>query len=148
MLITAAYFGAFMIKLNFHLTYPLVSSLLHSLPALASAAMLDCDYPQQSGNWRFTAIADALRFAKGAAASGILVFGASRVLPIEFDLATALMFSLLLFNLLGLSRLSFGFLHRLLCNLAPPVHGFLSWALIPRPLRRRIIFCSIRKLAA
>jgi UDP-GlcNAc:undecaprenyl-phosphate/decaprenyl-phosphate GlcNAc-1-phosphate transferase len=120
-LISAAYFGAFMLRLNFRPNYPIVSSLLHSLPNVLAAAMAALLVTRTyRGMWRYTAILDALRFAEGAALSGILVLAATALVPIEYDLRTGLMFSLLLFNLLGLSRLSFCFLHRLLRTLATP----------------------------
>jgi UDP-GlcNAc:undecaprenyl-phosphate GlcNAc-1-phosphate transferase len=120
-LIAAAYFGAYLIRLNFRLTYPWISSLLHSLPTVATAAVIALLITRTNrGMWRYTAIADALRFAKGAALSGVLVFLTSKLIPIEYDLAAGCLFSLLLFNLLGLSRLSFGLLHRLLSKLATP----------------------------
>jgi len=121
LLVTAGYFGASMLRLNFQLTYSTVSSLLHGLPIVVGAAMAALFATgTYRGIWRYTAVADALRFAEGATLSGILVFAAALMVPIRYDPAVAVMFAVLLFNLLGLTRLSFHFFHRIVQTLATP----------------------------
>jgi hypothetical protein len=67
---------------------------------------------------RYTAGADTLRFAEGAALSGLLVYAA--VVPIDYDLGAGVIFALLLFALLGLNRLSFNFFHQVVWTLDLP----------------------------
>jgi len=119
LLVAAAYFAAFVLRLDFQLSYPMVSSLLHSLPIVVAAAMMALIVTgTYRGIWRYTALTDALRFAEGATLSAILVLAASMVVPIRYDPAVAVIFAVLLFNLLGLTRLSFHFFHRLVETLA------------------------------
>jgi UDP-GlcNAc:undecaprenyl-phosphate/decaprenyl-phosphate GlcNAc-1-phosphate transferase len=119
-LVAAAYFGAFMLRLNFQLTSTVVSSLLHSLPIVVSTAVAALFVTRiYRGIWRYTAGADALRFAEAAVLSAVLVFVAAAVLPINYDLGVGFIFGFLLFILLGVSRLSFHFIHCLVRTFGP-----------------------------
>jgi UDP-GlcNAc:undecaprenyl-phosphate/decaprenyl-phosphate GlcNAc-1-phosphate transferase len=120
MLIAAAYFGAFMLRMNFELSPATVNSLLHNLPAVEAIAIAAFFVARvYRGMWRYTAGVDSLRFAQAAALSALLVYAAAAVIPIEYDLAAGLIFGLLLFTLLGLSRVSFLFFHLLVRKLGP-----------------------------
>jgi UDP-GlcNAc:undecaprenyl-phosphate GlcNAc-1-phosphate transferase len=119
LLVAAGYFAACVLRTDFQISYPTADSLMHSLPIVVGATMMALIVTGvYRGIWRYTALTDALRFAEGAALSAILVFAASMIFPIRYDFAVAVIFALLLFNLLGLTRLSFHFFHTLVQTLA------------------------------
>jgi len=120
-LVAAAYFAAFMLRVNFQLTSTTANSLLHSLPMVEAIAVAALFVTRTyRGMWRYSAGADALRFAQGAALSALSIYAAAAIVSIDYDLAVGFIFALLLFTLLGLSRFSFHCFHRLLCALGPP----------------------------
>jgi UDP-GlcNAc:undecaprenyl-phosphate GlcNAc-1-phosphate transferase len=65
------------------------------------------------GIWRYTGLAESLRFALAAMLAGLAVKLASQVLPITISRATAVMFVLLLFNFLVGTRWSFHLFQRI-----------------------------------
>jgi UDP-GlcNAc:undecaprenyl-phosphate/decaprenyl-phosphate GlcNAc-1-phosphate transferase len=120
-LITAAYFGAFLIRLDFKFDDRRVASLIVSLPwviAATYAAFLVAGIYR--GIWRYAGISDVIRFANGAALAGILIVIASVFVPINLSGSIAVLFVILLFNLLVASRLSFRALRKGVGLLALP----------------------------
>jgi FlaA1/EpsC-like NDP-sugar epimerase len=71
------------------------------------------------GIWRYASISDVLRFASGAILAGILLVVVSLVVSLELSGSIAVLFVIVLFNLLVASRLSFRALRRGLNLLAP-----------------------------
>src|SRR5258708_23661246 len=65
------------------------------------------------GIWRYTGLAESLRFALAAMLAGLAVKLVSQILPITISRATAVMFVLLLFNFLVGTRWSFHVFHRI-----------------------------------
>jgi UDP-GlcNAc:undecaprenyl-phosphate/decaprenyl-phosphate GlcNAc-1-phosphate transferase len=120
-LVAAAYFGAFLIRLDFAISQSLVDSLVKSLPWVVVAT-----YPAfimagvYRGMWRYTGLADALRFANGALAAGICVLITSWFVPLNLSGSTTPLFVILLFNLLVASRLSFRLLRKAIARLSIP----------------------------
>jgi UDP-GlcNAc:undecaprenyl-phosphate/decaprenyl-phosphate GlcNAc-1-phosphate transferase len=121
-LITAAYFGAFLIRLDFTMPPRLTDSLVRSLPWVIAATypafMLTGVY---RGMWRYAGLADAVRFANGALASGVCVLVVSQIAPVHLSGSTALLFVILLFNLMVASRMSFRLLRKASAHLAVPI---------------------------
>lgn len=120
-LIAAAYFGAFLIRLDFTVSQRLVDVLVKSLPWVAGAT-----YPAlvmagvYRGMWRHTGLADALRFANAALAAGVGVLLVSLFVPLPLTGSTTLLFVILVFNLLVASRMSFRLLRKATALLAVP----------------------------
>ena len=122
LLIAAAYFGAFLIRLDFAIPPQLSDSLVRSLPWVLAAT-----YPAfvvtgvYRGMWRYTGLADAVRFANGALMAGVCVLLLSLFVPLRFSGSTTLIFTILLFNLLVASRMSFRLLRKASSRLAIPI---------------------------
>ncbi len=107
-LIPAAYFGAFLLRLDFKINDGLMASLLSSLPwvlAMTYAAFLVAGVYR--GIWRYASVSDLLRMANGAVLAGVFVVLLSLVAPIELSGSVAVLFVILLMNLLAASRFSF-----------------------------------------
>lgn len=121
-LIAAAYFGAFLIRLDFQISPPLADALMKSLPWVLLAT-----YPAflvtgvYRGMWRYTGLADAVRFANGALAAGVSVLVVSWFVPLHLSGSTTLLLVILLFNLLVASRMSFRLLRKASAHLAVPI---------------------------
>jgi UDP-GlcNAc:undecaprenyl-phosphate/decaprenyl-phosphate GlcNAc-1-phosphate transferase len=118
-LISAAYFGAHLLRLDFQLQSNVVESIFYSLPWVMLVT-----YPAfviagiYRGIWRYAGLSDGIRFAFGAFLAGIFVLCASRVLPIALSGSILLLYMMLLFNLLTASRMSFQVLRKLIGWLA------------------------------
>lgn len=121
MLVTAAYFGAFLMRLDFKIDDRRMTALLHSVPwvllATYAAFMIVGIY---RGMWRYASFSDVLRFANGAVLAGIFVVLLALWTPLSLSGSVAVLFVILLFNLLVASRLSFRALRRALAVLALP----------------------------
>ena len=120
-LIPAAYFGAFLLRLDFYIDDGRMMSLLHSLPAVMAVtygAFLVAGIYR--GIWRYASVSDVIRFANGAVLAGTLVVVASLVVPIALSGSVAALYVILLFNLLVASRMSFRALRRGVALLAAP----------------------------
>ncbi|MGH7933111.1 MAG: nucleoside-diphosphate sugar epimerase/dehydratase, partial [Candidatus Binataceae bacterium] len=120
-LVTAAYFGAFLIRLDFAIDDTLMTALLRHVPfvILATyAAFLTAGVYR--GIWRYAGFSDVLRFASGSMLAGVFVVIASLFAPINLSGSVAVLFVILLFNLLVASRLSFRALRRAVALLALP----------------------------
>ena len=120
-LIAAAYFGAFLIRFDFTIPPRLSESLIRSLPWVIAAT-----YPAflmtgvYRGIWRYAGLADAVRFANGALASGVCVLVVAQITPVHLSGSTTLLFVILLFNLVVSSRMSFRLLRKASAHLAVP----------------------------
>lgn len=112
-LIPAAYFGAFLIRLDFKISDPLMASFIGSLPwvmAATYAAFLVAGIYR--GIWRYASVSDVIRFANGSMLAGIFVMLTSLVTPLELSGSIAVLYVILLLNLLVASRMSFRALRR------------------------------------
>lgn len=120
-LVAAAYFGAMMLRFDFDLSITQVDQMLAGLPWIVllgcGAFLLAGVY---RGIWRYTGLAESVRFMLAAMLAGLVVRLASSFLPITMSRATAVMFVLLLFNFLIGTRWSFHVFHRIGRFLARP----------------------------
>ena len=126
-LVAAAYFGAMMLRFDFDLSIVQVDNMLVGLPwvvLLGCGAFLVAGVYR--GIWRYTGLAEGVRFVLAAMIAGLAVRLASAFLPITISRATAVLFVLLLFNFLIATRWSFHVFQR--------IGRFLS-----RPARRLVI---------
>jgi UDP-N-acetylmuramyl pentapeptide phosphotransferase/UDP-N-acetylglucosamine-1-phosphate transferase len=118
-LISAAYFGAVSLRLDFNLTPQALASMTHGLPWVVlltyPAFLLAGVY---RGIWRHAGLSDAFRFVNGAMLAGILVAMGSDFLPIRHSGSIAVLYALLLVNLLVATRSSFQVLRKLVSCLA------------------------------
>jgi FlaA1/EpsC-like NDP-sugar epimerase len=118
-LIASAYFGAFMLRVNFEMTDGFATNVVRCLPWL-----LLVTYPAfvltgiYKGIWRYTGISDGIRFANGAVLAGILMVVGGQVLPIAYSGSIVVLFVVLVFNLLVATRLSFQLLRRGIAHLS------------------------------
>ncbi len=118
-LISAAYFGACALRLDFNLTPEVLASMMRGLPwviVLTYPAFLLAGVYR--GIWRHAGLTDSFRFAGGAMLAASLVAIGSNFLPIRHSGSIAVLFALLLFNLLVATRMSFQVLRRLISRLA------------------------------
>jgi UDP-GlcNAc:undecaprenyl-phosphate/decaprenyl-phosphate GlcNAc-1-phosphate transferase len=113
-LLAAAYFGAMMLRYDFDLSIAQVDQMLAGLPwivAIGCGAFLVSGVYR--GIWRYTGLAEAVRFGLAAMIAGLAVKLASSFLPITISRATAVMFVLLLLNFLVGTRWSFHLFQRI-----------------------------------
>ncbi|MBI3758642.1 MAG: hypothetical protein HY269_02675 [Deltaproteobacteria bacterium] len=121
LLIPSAYFGAFLIRLDFQINNPLMAAFISSLPwvmAATYAAFLIAGIYR--GIWRYASVSDVIRFANGSVLAGIFVVLTSLVIRIELSGSIAVLYVILLLNLLVASRMSFRALRRGVGLLALP----------------------------
>ncbi|MGH7925182.1 MAG: hypothetical protein ACREQH_11405 [Candidatus Binatus sp.] len=113
-LVAAAYFGAMMLRFDFNLSIAQVDQMLAGLPWIVaigvSSFLVSGVY---RGIWRYTGLAEGVRFVLAALIAGLAVKLASAFLPITISRATAVMFVLLLFNFLVATRWSFHVFQRI-----------------------------------
>ncbi len=120
-LISAAYFGANLLRRNFAINDVMVNGLMYSLPGVLLAT-----YPAfiiagiYRGIWRYAGLSDGIRFANGAVLAGIFIVPASMVLPIDLSGSILVLYVILIFNLLVLTRSSFQTIRRAIGHLAEP----------------------------
>jgi UDP-GlcNAc:undecaprenyl-phosphate GlcNAc-1-phosphate transferase len=120
-LIPAAYFGAFLIRLDFKITEIQMASFIRSLPAVIIATYASFLIAGiYRGIWRYASVSDVIRFANGSVLAGIFVVLAALVVPLELSGSIAVLYVILLLNLLVASRLSFRALRRGVALLAEP----------------------------
>jgi UDP-GlcNAc:undecaprenyl-phosphate GlcNAc-1-phosphate transferase len=126
-LIAAAYFGAFMLRLEFNIGFALVLDMWRSLPfVLAISYVAFFSFGIYRGIWRYAELEDVTRFGGASVFAAVMVWGASNFVNIAQSGSVVCLFGLLLFNLLAASRLSFRLFFR----------AIRSWA---RPARRVVI---------
>ena len=112
-LVAAAYFGAMLLRFDFDLSITQVAEMLTGLPwivAIGCGSFLVAGVYR--GIWRYTGLAESVRFMSAAMLAGLAVRLTSSFLPITISRATAVMFVLLLFNLLVATRWSFHLFQR------------------------------------
>lgn len=118
-LMTAAYFGACALRLDFKIDHAVLASMLRGLPwvvLLTYPAFLAAGVYR--GIWRHAGFTDSLRFAAGSVFAGVLVAIGSHFLPIRHSGSIAVLYALLLVNLLVATRMSFQMLRNLIGRLA------------------------------
>lgn len=120
-LIPAAYFAAFLIRLDFKINDPLMASFIRSLPLVMVATYASFLMAGiYRGIWRYASVSDVIRFATGSLLAGIFVVLTSLAVPIELSGSVAVLYVILLLNLLVASRMSFRALRRGVGLLASP----------------------------
>ncbi|MDO8431613.1 MAG: hypothetical protein Q7S58_04300 [Candidatus Binatus sp.] len=127
-LVMAAYFGAMSLRFDFHLRPDQVGQMLIGLPyvvVIGCGAFLFAGVYR--GIWRYTGVAEAVRFAVASMLAGVMVVIAATVLPISITHSTAVVFVLLLFNFLMATRWSF------------PVFGRIAQLLASSPRRAIVV---------
>jgi UDP-GlcNAc:undecaprenyl-phosphate/decaprenyl-phosphate GlcNAc-1-phosphate transferase len=106
--IPAAFFGAFLLRLDFTIDEGRVASILSTLPWIMvgtyAAFMIAGVY---RGIWRYAGISDVVRFANGSILVGIFISLIALVKPLALSGSITLLYVILLFNLLVASRFSF-----------------------------------------
>jgi UDP-GlcNAc:undecaprenyl-phosphate GlcNAc-1-phosphate transferase len=124
-LIAAAYFGAMMLRFDFNLSIVQVDKMLTGLPwiiAIGCSSFLVAGVYR--GIWRYTGLAEGVRFVLAAMIAGLAVKLAAAFLPITISRAATVMFVMLLFNFLVATRWSFHVFHRIGRYLARPARRF------------------------
>jgi UDP-GlcNAc:undecaprenyl-phosphate GlcNAc-1-phosphate transferase len=120
-IIPAAYFGAFLLRLDFTIDEGRVRAILATMPwvigATYAAFIVTGVY---RGIWRYAGFSDILRFANGAILAGIFLVLVSLVYPLELSGSIAVLYVILLFNLLIASRFSFQALRKAIALMAAP----------------------------
>lgn len=107
-LISGAFLAAQALRLNFNINSATIGILLREVPYVALAT-----YPAfviagvYRGIWRYTSLSDGLRFANGAVLAGVFVTIAARFAPVSLSGSIVVLFVILLFNLLMMTRVSF-----------------------------------------
>jgi UDP-GlcNAc:undecaprenyl-phosphate GlcNAc-1-phosphate transferase len=120
-LIAAAYFGANLLRRNFLIDGAMLNAVMYSLPGVLLAT-----YPAfliagiYRGIWRYTGLSDGIRFANGAVLAGIFIVPASMVVTIDLSGSIVVLYVILIFNLLVLTRSSFQTIRRAIGYLAAP----------------------------
>ncbi len=117
--IIAAYCTAVVLRLDFSVSEHDLGTILNGLPwiiALTYPALLLTGVYR--GIWRHVGIADGLRFVAGAALAGLFIALGSEVLPIRHSGSIAVMYAVLLGNLLVATRTSFILLRKIINRLA------------------------------
>jgi UDP-GlcNAc:undecaprenyl-phosphate/decaprenyl-phosphate GlcNAc-1-phosphate transferase len=122
-LIAAAYFGAYMLRHNFRIQEWELAGMIRSLPAVWIATYAAFAVTSiYRGIWRYTGLSDGIRFANGAVLAGIFLVAASTMLPIALSGSILVLFVILLFNLLIVTRSSFQSIRKGLMLLADTGH--------------------------
>ena len=125
-LIPAAYFGACLLRRDFKLNDALLLSMMGTTPiffaATYAAFALTGVY---RGIWRYAGIADIIRFVNGSLLAGVLVAIASMFIRLEVSGSVAVLYVVLLFNLLVFTRMSFQIQRRTLALFALPTERVL-----------------------
>jgi UDP-GlcNAc:undecaprenyl-phosphate GlcNAc-1-phosphate transferase len=118
-LVAGAYFGAVLLRFDFNLDITQVTQMLAGLPWIVaigcSAFFVTGVY---RGIWRYTGLAEGVRFMLAAMLAGLAVKLSSSFLPIYLGRSTAVVFVLLLFNFLVGTRWSFHLFQRIGRSLA------------------------------
>ncbi|HUA32232.1 MAG TPA: hypothetical protein VMA09_01400 [Candidatus Binataceae bacterium] len=118
-LIAAAFFFGSMLRYNFHILDWQARELMRSMPAVwlatYGAFALAGIY---RGIWRYTGLSDGMRFANGAILAAIFLLILSKVMPVMISGSILVLFAVLLFNLLVITRSSFQLIRNGLLRLA------------------------------
>ncbi|HEY6394661.1 MAG TPA: hypothetical protein VIX12_04530 [Candidatus Binataceae bacterium] len=107
-LISGAYCGAHMLRLNFELDDKIAAEIAQSLPAVLivtyGAFLIAGVY---RGIWRYSGFPDALRLGWGSVLALVFMFIGSRFVPILHSGSILILYAILLFNMLVVTRFSF-----------------------------------------
>jgi UDP-GlcNAc:undecaprenyl-phosphate GlcNAc-1-phosphate transferase len=120
-IIPAAYFCAFLLRLDFMIDEGRVGAILGTMPwvmAATYAAFIVAGVYR--GIWRYAGFSDILRFANGSILAGIFIVVISLVHPLSLSGSIAVLYVILLFNLLVASRFSFQALRKAMALMAAP----------------------------
>ena len=108
LLITVAYCAAVLIRLDFKVSPELFHLLTLALPWVMGMSYLAFfSSGIYRGTWRHFGLEDAIRFGQGAILAAFLLFATGRFGPLKFSGSILCIFTILLFNLLVATRLSF-----------------------------------------
>ncbi|HVA39016.1 MAG TPA: hypothetical protein VNF49_00005, partial [Candidatus Binataceae bacterium] len=125
-LIPAAYFGACLLRRDFKINDALILSMMSTTPVFFAATYVAFALTGVSrGFWRYAGVADIIRFANGSLLAGILVAIASLFIRLEVSGSVAVLYVVLLFNLLVFTRMSFQIQRRALALFALPAEQVL-----------------------
>jgi UDP-GlcNAc:undecaprenyl-phosphate/decaprenyl-phosphate GlcNAc-1-phosphate transferase len=120
-LAVTSYFLIFLLWTNFRITDEMIGHLLHGLPwvlvASCSAFFISGIY---RGMWRYMGFADVVRYGYAATVAGVLVIVASAWGFVPLTLASGILFSILLFDLLFATRLAFQLIRKVILAVAIP----------------------------
>jgi UDP-GlcNAc:undecaprenyl-phosphate GlcNAc-1-phosphate transferase len=117
--IPAAYFGAFLLRLDFTIDEGRVNAILRTLPWVITATYAGFAVAGvYRGIWRYAGFSDIMRFANGSILAGIFVVLISLVHPLALSGSIAVLYVILLFNLLIASRFSFQALRKAIALMA------------------------------
>jgi len=120
-IIPAAYFGAFLLRLDFTIDQGRVHAIIGTMPfviAATYAAFIVAGVYR--GIWRYAGFSDILRFANGSILAGIFIVLISLAYPISLSGSIAVLYVILLFNLLIGSRFSFQAMRKAMALMAVP----------------------------
>ncbi len=121
LLITAAYCAAVLIRLNFKVDPDLFHLLTVALPwVMAISYLAFFSSGIYRGTWRHFGLEDAMRFGQGAMLAAFLLFATGRFAPLRFSGSILCIFTILLFNLLVATRVSFRVFLKVIDFLARP----------------------------
>jgi UDP-GlcNAc:undecaprenyl-phosphate/decaprenyl-phosphate GlcNAc-1-phosphate transferase len=125
-LIPAAYFGACLLRRDFKLSDALILSMMGTTPVFFTATYVAFALTGvYRGIWRYAGIADIIRFANGSLLAGVLVAITSMFIRLEVSGSVAVLYVVLLFNLLVFTRMSFQIQRRALALFALPTERVL-----------------------
>ncbi len=125
-LIPAAYFGACLLRRDFKLNDAQIVSMMGSTPIFFAATYVAFALTGvYRGIWRYAGVADIIRFANGSLLAGVLVAIASLFIRLEVSGSVAVLYVVLLFNLLVFTRMSFQIQRRALALFALPTERVL-----------------------
>jgi UDP-GlcNAc:undecaprenyl-phosphate GlcNAc-1-phosphate transferase len=123
MLACAAFSGAMLIRFDFAVPPRIVAEMLTTIPAVllatCTAFILSGVY---KGIWRYSGVAEAVRFAASATIAGGLAWGLSSLTNFAIPGAACVVLAVLLFNLLLATRWSFHVFNRIVRMLASSGH--------------------------
>ncbi|HKV54525.1 MAG TPA: hypothetical protein VJN94_07755 [Candidatus Binataceae bacterium] len=120
-IISAAYFGATLIRWDFVTNDGRVALMLKDVPlVLVSTYFGFVLAGVYRGIWRYAGMSDVLRIAYGAIVAGASILVAGKLLRMPVTPSVVAIFTLLLFNLTLASRLSFRALRKAVILLAKP----------------------------
>ncbi|MGH7914015.1 MAG: hypothetical protein ACREPW_05120, partial [Candidatus Binataceae bacterium] len=125
-IIPAAYFGACLLRRDFKINDALILSMMGSTPVFFAATYVAFALTGvYRGIWRYAGIADIIRFANGSLLAGVMVVIVSLFMRLEVSGSVAVLYVVLLFNLLVFTRMSFQIQRRALALFALPTERVL-----------------------
>jgi UDP-GlcNAc:undecaprenyl-phosphate GlcNAc-1-phosphate transferase len=120
-LITAAWFGANLLRQNFLISERGAAIVIRQLPWIIPPTYLAFVVAGvYRGIWRYAGISELIRFANGSVLTGILIALMKLTAPFQAGVSVVVLDVILLFNLLFLSRMSFRILRKGIHRMATP----------------------------